>query len=39
MSFGGGGACYGGEVAVAVTFGGCGRGRDDSRGAGCLVLL
>lgn len=39
MSFGGGGACYGGEVAIAVTFGGRGRGRDDPRGAGCLVDL
>lgn len=39
MSFGSGGACYGGEVAVAVTLGGRGCGRDDSGGAGCLVLL
>ena len=39
MSFGGGGACYRGEVAIAVTLGGRGRGRDDARGAGCLVLL
>lgn len=39
MSFGGGGACYGGEVAVAVTLGWRGRGRDDPRGAGCLILL
>lgn len=39
MSFSGGGACYGGEVAVAVTFRGGGRGRDDPWGAGCLVDL
>lgn len=39
MSFGGGGACYGGKVAIAVTLGGRGRGGDDSGSAGCLVLL
>ena len=39
MSFGGGGACDGGEVAVAVTFGGRRGGRDDARTARCLVLL
>ena len=39
MPFGGGGTCYWGKVAIAVTFGRRGRGRDDPRGAGCLVLL
>ena len=39
MSFGGGGACYRGEVAIAMTLGGRWSGRDDPRSAGCLVLL
>ena len=39
MSFGGGGACYWGKIAVAVTFGGRGRRRYDPRGARCTVLL
>ena len=39
MPFGGGGPGDGGEVAVAVAFDGRRGGRDDPRGAGCLVLL
>lgn len=39
MSFGGGGASDGGEVAVAVTIGVRRRGRYDLRGARCLILL
>lgn len=38
MSFGGR-SSNGGEVAIAVTFGGWRGGRDDPRGAWCLVLL
>ena len=39
MSLGGGRTCYGSEVAIAVTFGGSRRRRDDPRRAGCLELL
>ena len=39
MSSGGDGACYGGEVTIAVSFGGRRCGRDDPRSAGCLILL